>query len=198
EPRVRFEEFVMDLENRLLLRGSDVIPVQPKVFDCLALLVRHPGQLITTQQLRDELWPGVRVEPESVRRIIREARRAIGDAGAEQRLIRTRAKVGVTFVGDVGVAAPSAVERAWSFVGRQAELGLLKQAVGAVHTDGSVRYVSGEAGVGKTALLSRLRAEAQSEAASWLFGRCYAHAGAPAFWPWYGVAESLRTVSDLH
>jgi DNA-binding winged helix-turn-helix (wHTH) protein/tetratricopeptide (TPR) repeat protein len=194
---VRFAGFSIDFENRLLLRGRDVVAVQPKVFACLALLVRHPGQLITTQRLRAELWPAVRVEPESVRRIIREARRAIGDAGREQRLIQTRARLGIVFVGEVSMdPAPTSasVETPWTFVGRGAELASLKQTVSAVHTRGSVRYVSGEAGVGKTAVLSRLRVEAQLGSALWLSGRCYANQGAPAFWPWHGIFESLQAL----
>src|SRR4051812_13532679 len=105
--RLHFGEFVLDRGERVLVRGGIEQALEPKVFDCLALLVAHAGKLTSMEHLRATLWPDVSVGEGALRRVINEARKALGDTGTEQSLIRTRKGVGYVFVGDVRELPPA-------------------------------------------------------------------------------------------
>src|SRR5262245_42790856 len=186
--RARFGEFVLDGAERQLLRAGTPVALEPKVFDCIALLVRQAGRLATVERLRAELWPEVHVGPGALRRVINEARKALGDCGDAQALIRTRKGVGYVFTAEVEqsgapVGAAPRVEHPaarWPFVGRAHELASLQERITAVHgaVPGGLCFVSGEAGAGKSSLLAALRKNA---AGRWLRGNCAAPEGLPAF-----------------
>jgi DNA-binding winged helix-turn-helix (wHTH) protein len=59
--RVHCGEFVLDRAERVLVRDGVEQALEPKVFDCLALLVAHAGKLTSMEQLRSTLWPDVSV-----------------------------------------------------------------------------------------------------------------------------------------
>ena len=123
--RVRFGEFILDREQRVLLNRGIEQALEPKVFECLALLVSQAGKLTSMAQLRSQLWPDVSVADGALRRVINETRKALGDTGTEQAKIRTRKGVGYVFVAPVSVDAPPQLEAAarvpqsWPFVGRE-------------------------------------------------------------------------------
>jgi len=193
--RSRFGEFVLDSAERVLLRSGKPVELEPKVFDCIELLVSQAGRLTTKERVQDALWPDVRVGPGALRRVINEARRALGDRGDAQALIRTRKGVGYVFVAtveqDVAQTVPSRVTSAapgWPFVGRARELSLLLERLGSAAP--GLCLLSAEAGAGKSTLLARLRAQAPVRG-RWLTGRCQAAEGVPAFWPFREIAEQL-------
>jgi DNA-binding winged helix-turn-helix (wHTH) protein len=202
--RSRFGEFVLDSEERMLLRAGEPVALEPKVFDCIELLVSHAGRLTTKERVQDALWPDVRVGPGALRRVINEARRALGDRGDAQAMIRTRKGLGYVFTAtverDLAVEPPAApsptppAPSSWPFVGRARELALLLERVASGAAPG-LCFLSGEAGAGKSTLLARLRAQAPSRGERWLTGRCQAAEGVPAFWPFREVAEQLMTQS---
>jgi TolB-like protein len=96
-----FGDFVLDLDRRELTRGPEAIAVGPKVFDLLVYLVRNRQRVVSKDELLEALWDGRIVSESTLTSDINAARRAIGDSGAEQRLIRTVARKGFRFVGDV-------------------------------------------------------------------------------------------------
>jgi TolB-like protein/Tfp pilus assembly protein PilF len=96
-----FEDYVLDPERRELTRGSEAIAVGPQVFDLLLYLMQNREHVVSKDELLDEVWNGRIVSESTLTSHINAARRAIGDSGQEQRLIRTVARKGFRFVGDV-------------------------------------------------------------------------------------------------
>ena len=99
--RLHFEQCVLDTDRRELWRGGSRVAVQPQVFDLLVYLIEKRDRVVTKDNLLDVVWKGRIVSESTLISRINAARRAIGDDGDQQRLIRTIARKGVRFVGDV-------------------------------------------------------------------------------------------------
>ena len=97
----RSEDYVLDPDRRELTRGSEAIAVGPQVFDLLVYLVQNRERVVSKDDLLDVVWGGRIVSESTLTSHINAARKAIGDSGEEQRLIRTVARKGFRFVGDV-------------------------------------------------------------------------------------------------
>jgi TolB-like protein len=108
EVQYAFEDFVLDPERRELVRGPEPIALGPQVFDLLLYLVRNREHVVSKDELLDGVWEGRAVSESTLTSHINWARKAIGDNGQEQRLIRTVARKGFRFVGDVREEQPSA------------------------------------------------------------------------------------------
>ncbi len=110
----QFEDFVLDPARRELRRADTRIAVEPQVFDLLHHLIRHRERVVTRDDMLDAVWNGRVVSESTLTSRINAARRAINDSGEAQRLIRTVARKGVRFVGEVtetaeaGTAVPAA------------------------------------------------------------------------------------------
>jgi len=96
-----FADHTLDLERRELLCGSTPIAVAPQVFDLLTYLVQNPDRVVSKDDLIAAVWGGRIVSDSTIATRINAARKAIGDSGEEQKLIRTVARKGLRFVGDV-------------------------------------------------------------------------------------------------
>lgn len=109
-----FDDFELDTERFELRHRGVVRPVEPRVFDLLAQLAREPGRVFTRDELLDSVWKGRIVSDTTVSTCIKNARKALGDSGRQQRFIRTVHRRGIHFavpVTDGGVArggAPAA------------------------------------------------------------------------------------------
>jgi len=99
--RFAFEDHMLDLDRRELTRGSDAVAVGPQVFDLLVHLVRNRERVVTKDNLIDAVWGGRIVSESTLTSHINAVRKAIGDTGEEQRLVRTIARKGYRFVGNV-------------------------------------------------------------------------------------------------
>ena len=99
--RFVFGDCVLDPERRELTRGSKAVAVGPQVFDLLVYLVRNRERVVSKDGLLDEVWRGRIVSESTLTSHVNAVRKAIGDSGQEQRLIRTVARKGFRFVGDV-------------------------------------------------------------------------------------------------
>jgi TolB-like protein/Flp pilus assembly protein TadD len=97
----RFGEHVLDPERRELWRGSEPIPLEPQVFDLLVHLVRYRDRVVSKDDLIENIWGGRIVSDSALASRLTTARRAIGDSGAVQSMIRTLHGKGVRFIGDV-------------------------------------------------------------------------------------------------
>ena len=80
------------------------------MFDVLVYLVRHRARLVTKNELLDAVWGDRFVSESALTSRLKAARRAVGDTGAEQRLIRTVFGRGYQFVGTVAERDSSPVE----------------------------------------------------------------------------------------
>jgi TolB-like protein/cytochrome c-type biogenesis protein CcmH/NrfG len=107
-----FANHVLDTERRELRRGSEARPVEPQVFDLLVYLVENRDRVVTKDDLIASVWSGRVVSDSTLSSRINAARKAIGDSGDEQKLIRTIARKGLRFVGDVETGAEASQRRA--------------------------------------------------------------------------------------
>jgi pentatricopeptide repeat protein len=96
-----FEDYLLDTDRHELRRGTDPIAIEPQVFDLLLFLVRNRGRVVSKDDLIAEVWNGRIVSESTLSSRITAVRQAIGDSGEQQRLIRTVARKGHRFVGDV-------------------------------------------------------------------------------------------------
>ncbi|MBV9117945.1 MAG: winged helix-turn-helix domain-containing protein, partial [Acetobacteraceae bacterium] len=108
----RFENFVLDANRRELRQGDGLVAVEPQVFDLLEYLIRARDRVVSRDDLLSVVWRGRIVSEATLSSRVNSARAAIGDTGAEQRLIRTLPRKGVRFVGAVREIADSPPEPA--------------------------------------------------------------------------------------
>jgi TolB-like protein len=98
---LRFNDFEIDVARYELRRGDELVPIEPQVFDLLVHLVRNRNRIVSKSEVIDVIWKGRIVSEAALSSRISAARRAIGDNGADQMLIRTHHKRGFRFIGNV-------------------------------------------------------------------------------------------------
>ena len=110
-----FANHVLDTERRELRRGAKPVAVEPQVFDLLVYLVENRDRVVSKDDLIASVWGGRIVSDSTLTSRINAARKAVGDSGNAQKLIRTIARKGLRFVGTVHTqpegAEPAAVAR---------------------------------------------------------------------------------------
>lgn len=92
-----FNGCLLDLRARELRRGSELLTVEPKVFDLIALLVTRHREAVTKDEIFRLLWPERMVSDSALARVVMLARQALGDGA----LIKTVHRVGYRFTGQV-------------------------------------------------------------------------------------------------
>ena len=110
-----FGLFRLDARERRLLREGQAVPLPPKAFDLLLVLVRHHGRLLGKDELLKLVWPDMFVEEANLPSNVSLIRKALGDTTEGRRYIETVPKHGYRFVADVrrvsGDGRASAVEQ---------------------------------------------------------------------------------------
>ncbi len=161
---LRFGEWQLDRTERLLSRGDASVTLRARAFDLLCALASRPGQLVTKDQLLDEVWRGVVVEENNIAAQVLALRKVLGNE-----LIATVPGRGYRFMAEVqaggGVppaSAPSPVDGpsptaaraadAAPLFGREGDLRRLQDSV----QRGGCTSLLGPSGVGKTALARAL------------------------------------------
>jgi len=99
--RFLFADHTLDTDRRELSRGSAPVPVEPQVFDLLVFLVENRDHVVSKGDLIAAVWDGRIVSDSTLTSRINAARKAVGDSGGSQKLIRTIARKGLRFVGAV-------------------------------------------------------------------------------------------------
>src|SRR4051795_2584814 len=97
----RFAEFEIDLSQQELRRLGKSVHIEPQVFDLIVHLVRNHERIVSKDELIETIWNGRIISEAALSSRINGARRALGDNGNDQALIRTLHKRGFRFVGDV-------------------------------------------------------------------------------------------------
>jgi len=103
----RFGEFRLDAAKRELTRGDRAVPLQLKVFDCLAYLIEHRDRAVGRDELIAAVWGKVDVTDNVLGQIVGRARHAVDDTGEEQRAIRTVLRFGYRWVLPVEPVEPA-------------------------------------------------------------------------------------------
>jgi len=100
-----FSDFVLDTDRRELSQGGRGVSVEPQVFDLLVYLIENGDHVVSKDELIEKVWRGRIVSDSTLTSRINAARKAVGDNGVEQSIIRTMSRKGFRFVGSV--RAPS-------------------------------------------------------------------------------------------
>src|SRR5262245_31388461 len=202
-----FGPFRLDVRDERLWRGRDVVPLRHKTFGVLHALVAQAGQLLTKEALFAGVWPETAVSDTVLTVAIRELRRVLGDQARRPRFIETVHGRGYRFIAPVTVvdpsstrpqtagmpyqAQPGAVARPACFVGREGELAQLHQSFSrSLQGTRQVVFITGAAGMGKTALVDTFVAQVRAVATLWVgHGQCLAQYGPGE--PYLPVLEAL-------
>jgi TolB-like protein/DNA-binding winged helix-turn-helix (wHTH) protein len=100
-----FDDFELDTKLLELRRSGSVVGIEPKVFGLILLLVTAVDRVVSKNEIIDRLWQGRAISDAALSTCIKAARRAIGDSGEAQRLIRTYPGRGLRFIGAVSMRA---------------------------------------------------------------------------------------------
>jgi DNA-binding winged helix-turn-helix (wHTH) protein/predicted ATPase len=190
-----FAQFRLDPVDQQLWREDELVALRPKLFAVLRHLLEHPGRLVTRAELLAAVWPTTVVSESVLRGTIRELRDVLGDDAIAARFIETVPHRGYRFVAAVTTAQPTRPRTLESrhddrrgapraeaaiLIGRAAEIEALHQCLErAMRGTRQVVFVSGEPGIGKTALVDRFLASAATTDDAWIVrGQCVEHYGA--------------------
>ena len=99
--RFFFAGHILDPDRRELRRGPESIAVEPQVFDLLIYLVENRDRVVSKDDLINSVWGGRIVSDSTLTSRVNAARKAVGDSGEEQKVIRTIVRKGLRFVGAV-------------------------------------------------------------------------------------------------
>jgi adenylate cyclase len=96
-----FADHLLDIDRRELRRSGELIALEPQVFDLLVYLLLNRDRVVSKDDLLDAVWGGRIVSESTLTSRINAVRKAVGDSGEAERLIRTVPRKGVRFVGVV-------------------------------------------------------------------------------------------------
>ncbi len=96
-----FGPFKIDVANHQMLRDGSPVPVAPKVWDALVIMVESSGRILEKEELMNRLWPDCFVEESNLTQIIFQLRKALGESAAKQQYIETIPKRGYRFVAEI-------------------------------------------------------------------------------------------------
>src|SRR5690349_4645512 len=99
--RFGFGEFVLDADEKVILRNGAPVAITPKVFNLLFVLVEKHGHIVEKATLMDLVWPDSFVEESNLTFTMRQLRKALGDNTHEPRFIETVPRRGYRFVAEV-------------------------------------------------------------------------------------------------
>jgi DNA-binding winged helix-turn-helix (wHTH) protein/pimeloyl-ACP methyl ester carboxylesterase len=99
-----FENFALDCERRELRAHGAIVPVEPQVFDLLVYLIENRDHVVSKDDLIASVWSGRIVSDSTLDSRINSVRKALGDSGGRQQFVRTIARKGFRFVGEVNTA----------------------------------------------------------------------------------------------
>lgn len=193
---------MLDTDRLTLRRAGENQPIEPQVFDVLLFLINANGRVVSKEELLDEIWGDRFVSESALTTRIKTARRAVGDDGRRQEVIRTVHSKGYSFVAELHVEAPDASDQVddntsgperlpmavQNLIGRDHDVDLL------VHELGSSRLTTlvGPAGVGKTSLAYEVARAVEPSYVDGVFAVEFVTVGEDA------AVDALATALDVH
>lgn len=184
-----FDQYSFDEANRELRRGAALVKVDPLQLELLALFLRHPGDLLSRQQIIDSVWDGRAVGDSVLSVSVAKLRKALGRTREDRDYIESSYGRGYRFVHEVRsqqplraapVQPPRSTPRS-PLVGRTELFGRLVRAAEQAHAGrGRVCLITGEKGIGKTRLAASLTEHVHGRAGMCVAWACFQHeANAP-------------------
>src|SRR5271170_858358 len=156
----QFGSYRLDLRNECVWRGEEQLSLTPRPFSVLRYLVENPQRLITHDELLEALWPETYVQPQVLRTYILEIRKLLDDDPHEPEFVETIPKRGYRFLAPVTDSTGGAGSSASSLIGRDSEVAALHSHLDrARNGERPTVFVTGEPGIGKTALIDAFCAE---------------------------------------
>ena len=197
-----FPPFRLDTVNQCLWRRRETaqderLLLTPKAFAVLRYLVEHAGQLVTQEDLLAAVWPETYIKPEVLKSRIFEIRGALGDRPKTPRFIETLPRRGYRFIAAVhdGPAAAPALLCAPApghLVGREGGLETLRACLHrAMHGQRQLVLVTGEPGIGKTALVDAFQQQATADVPGLRLARGQCLEGYGGMEAYYPMLEAL-------
>jgi DNA-binding winged helix-turn-helix (wHTH) protein/tetratricopeptide (TPR) repeat protein len=192
-----FPPFRLDTANQCLWRRDENtkderILLTPKAFGVLRYLVEHASRLVTHDELLDAVWPATHVQPQAVKKLILDLRGALGDRAQKPQFIETSHRRGYRFIAAVhevgeGQSVAPAPSSPIRLVGREKQLGQLRECLGkALRGERQLVFITGEVGIGKTALADEFQHRTVREVAGIriAYGQCIeGYGGKEAYYP---------------
>jgi DNA-binding winged helix-turn-helix (wHTH) protein len=170
-----FPPFHLDLANEQLWRAEHLIALRPKTFAIFRYLAEHPGRLVTKGELLRAVWGDTQVSEAGLRDYLREIREALSDDPKAPRFVETVHGRGYRFIAPLSAAqlvrssesgvrspnlTPNPQSLTPSLVGREAELVQFQTWLEkALDGERQIVFVTGEPGIGKTALVETFLAQ---------------------------------------
>lgn len=201
---LHFGPFALDTVNECLWRDTEAVTLTPKMFAVLRYLVTHPGRLVTKEELLDTVWAGTYVSDAALKVCIRRTRDVLQDDPKVPRFIETVQRRGYRFIGKVTISPyeanagpnaddpqPASSEHSPTptLVGREPELARLQRWWDRALTGTrQIVFLTGEEGIGKTALVEAFLQQVRQRRSSspggdgcqLIWGQCVEHYGAGA------------------
>jgi DNA-binding winged helix-turn-helix (wHTH) protein/predicted ATPase len=216
EKQLFFGPFRLDPNNECLWRENKEIRLHPKAFALLRYLVDRRGQMVTKGSLLEAIWPTVNVTEAVLSVYVAEIRKALGEEPKKPAFIETLHRRGYRFIAPVTIAnrpeasqsangseliRPIMREAATVFgaepiIGREKELSFLREKLqAALHGTGSVVFITGPAGIGKTRLVRELRNHAARFGCQWFAGK-YENTGNHPYAAWLEMLKGYLQQKD--
>lgn len=197
-----FHPFRLDTINECLWRKSDAggeerILLPPKAYGVLRYLVERAGRLVTQNELLDAVWPDTHIQPEGLKAQILHLRRVLGDHPKMPRFIETLPRRGYRFIGAEREAAclkdgMQVHQEPNRLVGREGALDELGEGLRkASQQKRQIVFVTGESGIGKTALVDAFLSQAHAALPGLRIARGQCVEGYAGKEPYYPMLEAL-------
>jgi DNA-binding winged helix-turn-helix (wHTH) protein len=107
--QTRFAGCVFDSDTREVVRGGRVLPLSPRAYQLLDILIRERPKAISKEKLHQELWPATFVSDANLANLVADLRAALGDDARPPQIIRTLPRFGYAFRADTETAAAEPV-----------------------------------------------------------------------------------------
>ena len=161
----------MSLERLELRRVGKIVGMEPQVFEVLTYLLRHRDRVVPKTELLDKIWGDGYISESALTSRVKSARRAVGDTGRDQRIIKTIYGRGYRFVADVadkshsaGPSQGAAPTDGTASRGDVDPAGRVLRAISGIGDGvGAAIQVIGGAGSGKTELLGQVAEAARRQ-----------------------------------
>src|ERR1700720_4399299 len=100
-------DWVFDSDTREVVRNGRAVPLSPKAFALLELLIRRRPKAVSKAEIHEHLWPGTFVSAANLANLVVELRAGLGDDARRPRTLRTVARFGYAFSAEAVVGTPS-------------------------------------------------------------------------------------------